>query len=123
MKLRIAALAIALTLLGCNSVQPQSQSAKPNEGDTKKNSAGDTVVFHDGKWGLKSAVAVAYQRFVPIAPESVMAQGIPWHGYFALDTKTGTLCVTLRVKDFPRGVSEWANNVPKCNDVLDNDHD
>jgi hypothetical protein len=50
-----------------------------------------------------------------------MTQGVPWHGYFALDTKTGTLCVTLEFKDFPKGVSEWANGVPKCNDIWRND--
>lgn len=64
-----------------------------------------------------------YQRFVPIPAEAVMTEGVPWHGYFALDTKTGTLCVTLEVKDFPKGVSEWANGVPKCNDIWRNDHD
>jgi hypothetical protein len=89
----IAALAISLTLLGCSPAQPQNQPPM-----------------------------LPYQRFVPIAPESVMAEGIPWHGFFALDTKTGTLCVTLETKDFPKGAAEWANNVPKCNDNWRNDH-
>lgn len=62
-----------------------------------------------------------YQRFVPIPPDSGMREGVPWHGYFALDTKTGTLCITLEFKDFPKGNSDWANGVPKCNDIWRND--
>lgn len=64
-----------------------------------------------------------YQRFVPIPAEAVMSEGIPWHGFFALDTKTGTLCVTLESKEFAKGPSDWANGVPKCNDIWRNDHD
>jgi hypothetical protein len=63
------------------------------------------------------------QRFVPIPADTVMTEGVPWHGFFALDTKTGTLCVTLEFKDFPKGVSEWANGIPKCNNIWRNDHD
>jgi hypothetical protein len=59
-----------------------------------------------------------YQRFVPIAPESVMAEGIPWHGFFALDTKTGSLCRTVMLKTFPKGPSDWANDILSCYDVL-----
>lgn len=66
---------------------------------------------------------VEYQRFLPIQPANGVMEGIPWHGFFALDTKTGTLCVTLQMKDFPKGLSEWANGVPKCNDIWRNDHD
>ena len=39
-----------------------------------------------------------YQRFVPIAADivggSAIREGVPWHGFFALDTKTGQLCRT-----------------------------
>jgi hypothetical protein len=59
-----------------------------------------------------------YQRFVPIQPVSGMVEGIPWHGYFALDTKTGTLCRTIMLKVFPKGVSEWVNDVPSCYDTF-----
>jgi hypothetical protein len=34
------------------------------------------------------------QRFVPIGPPEPDRMGIPWHGYFALDTETGQLCRT-----------------------------
>ena len=34
-----------------------SESVKPKEGQTKKNSAGDTIIFHNGKWSIKSAAA------------------------------------------------------------------
>ena len=37
---------------------PKAQGGgKPKDGDTKKNAAGDTIVFHGGKWGIKSAAA------------------------------------------------------------------
>jgi hypothetical protein len=37
---------------------PKAQGGgKPKDGDTKKNTAGDTIVFHGGKWGIKSAAA------------------------------------------------------------------
>ena len=62
-----------------------------------------------------------YQRFVPIPADGFFVEGVPWHGFFALDTKTGTLCVTLQTKAFPKDVSEWANGVPKCNDIWRND--
>jgi hypothetical protein len=45
-----------------------------------------------------------------------MSEGIPWHGFFALDTKTGTLCRTMVDKEFPKG--SWANDIPACNQVL-----
>jgi hypothetical protein len=65
-----------------------------------------------------------YQRFVPIPTGSFFVAGIPWHGYFALDTKTGTLCRTIKFKVFPKESSvEWANDVPSCNDVLAADKD
>jgi len=39
-------------------------------------------------------VATPSRRFVPVpAPQSGMV-GVPWTGYFALDTKTGQLCLT-----------------------------
>jgi hypothetical protein len=41
-----------------------------------------------------SKASPPYQRFVPIpAPQSGM-MGVPWTGYFALDTKTGQICLT-----------------------------
>ena len=91
-KVGIAVLAIAITLAGCDSTRPQSTTppAKPQ-----------------------------YQRFVSIATDGFFIEGIPWHGYFALDTKTGTLCRTIKFKVFPKGSPiEWANDVPSCNDIL-----
>lgn len=40
------------------------------------------------------------------------------HGYFALDTETGTLCQTLTSDKSFSGASEWANDVPTCKVVL-----
>ena len=38
-----------------------------------------------------------YQRFVPVpAPQSGMT-GVPWTGYFALDTQIGQLCRTTGI--------------------------
>lgn len=36
----------------------------------------------------------ACQRFLPISPTEPDRQGVPWHGFFALDTETGQLCRT-----------------------------
>lgn len=82
---------LVITLTGCDSSQPQSTTppAKPH-----------------------------YQRFVPIQPVSGIVEGVPWHGYFALDTKTGTLCSTVKNRVFGKGPSEWANDVPNCEQVL-----
>jgi hypothetical protein len=46
-----------------------------------------------------------------------MTEGIPWYGFFALDTKTGTLCSTIKDRVF-KGPSEWANDVPNCSQLL-----
>jgi hypothetical protein len=57
-------------------------------------------------------------RFVPITPYNegrMPVVGIPWHGFFALDTKTGALCRTLD-KEFTQ--SEWANTLPLCMELL-----
>jgi hypothetical protein len=47
------------------------------------------------------------QRFLPIAPPLQASEGVPWHGFFALDTQTGQLCRTADFK-FARA----ANDVP-----------
>jgi len=56
----------------------------------------------------------AYQRFVPIvpAPSGYAPMRVPWHGFFALDTKTGTLCRTVD-RAFPSD-SAWANELALC---------
>lgn len=85
----VALSAMATFLTGCDTSQPPSQPpAKPH-----------------------------YQRFVPIAPEVVMTEGVPWHGFFALDTRTGTLCSTMKGRVF-KGPPEWANDVPSCSQLL-----
>src|SRR5580704_1952136 len=65
-----------------------------------------------------------YQRFVPVPADGFFTEGVPWHGYFALDTKTGSLCITLTsaIKTF-KGPSEWANDVPNCSRHLADDPD
>ena len=35
-----------------------------------------------------------YQRFVPLPPPQAQMVGIPWTGFFALDTQLGQLCRT-----------------------------
>jgi hypothetical protein len=50
-----------------------------------------------------------YQRFIPVNNPPAGMQGVPWTGYFALDTKTGLLCLTVDdfiPKNFP--------NTPTC---------
>ena len=37
---------------------------------------------------------------------------VPWHGFFALDTKTGTLCRTTN-REFPSD-SAWVNDLILC---------
>jgi hypothetical protein len=81
---------VPFILTGCDPAQPQTQQppAKPH-----------------------------YQRFLPVQAEVVMTEGIPWYGFFALDTKTGTLCSTIKDRVF-KGPSEWANDVPNCSLLL-----
>jgi hypothetical protein len=55
---------------------------------------------------------IPYQRFVPISPQSGMVSGVPWHVFFALDTKTGNLCLTGN-RQFSSG-AEWVNDLPMC---------
>src|SRR5260370_42606256 len=82
--------AIVMLFAGCDQLQPQNQpAAQPH-----------------------------YQRFLPISPPSTMTEGVPWHGYFALDTKTGTLCSTMKDRVFRKGTSDWANDVPNCAQLL-----
>jgi hypothetical protein len=52
-------------------------------------------------------------RFVPIAPTSggAMPMIMPWHGFFALDTRTGMLCRTVD-RQFPK--TDWASELPLC---------
>jgi hypothetical protein len=82
---------IVAALAGCDTSQPQPQNqplAKPH-----------------------------YQRFVPIPAAGFFTEGVPWNGYFALDTKTGALCSTMKGRVF-KGPSEWANDVPICEQLL-----
>ena|ERR1700676_1108973 len=93
----LAVLALALNLTGCSSTQPQATGPPAKS---------------------------QYQRFVPTPTDGFFSEGIPWHGYFALDTRTGTLCRTIKFKVFPKGSpAEWANDVPSCNEVLAADKD
>jgi hypothetical protein len=91
-KTRLTVLAIAIMLVGCDSSGPRTQSTTP-------------------------LAKPHYQRFLPISPEPLLTEGIPWHGYFALDTKTGTLCSTIKGRAF-KGAAEWANDVPSCEQLL-----
>lgn len=84
-------LPIIVALAGCDATQPQAQN--------------------------KPIAKSHYQRFVPIESEKIMTDGVPWHGYFALDTKTGNLCSTIKGRVF-KGAGEWANDIPSCDQLL-----
>jgi hypothetical protein len=89
------ALAAAVVLSACDLQQPQAQALPQPKAH--------------------------YQRFVPIAPPRTMMGGVPWHGFFALDTKTGTLCMTM-LRAF-QGEGAWANDVPSCSELLKSNPD
>jgi hypothetical protein len=60
-----------------------------------------------------------YQRFVPIPAETVMTEGVPWHGFFALDTKTGELCTTVSYNILPKGsADDLAHSLLSCSNIL-----
>ena len=60
-----------------------------------------------------------YQRFLPIQPTNGMMEGIPWHGFFALDTKTGSLCRTVSYDVFPKGKpDDLGHSLLSCSDIL-----
>ncbi len=52
---------------------------------------------------------IPYQRFVPVPSPQAGMIGVPWTGYFALDTKTGQLCLTSD-KHVPQGFED----LPTC---------
>jgi len=54
------------------------------------------------------------QRFVPI--QYSQAVGMPWPGFFALDTQTGKLCRTTDVTWSGQQNSIF-NNLPLCSDL------
>lgn len=63
---------------------------------------------------IRSAVdpqprSVAYQRFVPVPRQPETLTNVPWSGAFALDTKTGQLCLTYR-----SDVKEPWQSLPEC---------
>ena len=59
------------------------------------------------------------QRFVPIPAGSVMTQGVPWNGFFALDTETGELCTTVRYDLLPKGpADDLEHSLLGCSNIL-----
>jgi hypothetical protein len=50
-----------------------------------------------------------YQRFVPLPSQPESLKGDAWQGAYALDTKTGQLCVT-----FDPSASRSGGAVPTC---------
>jgi len=59
------------------------------------------------------------QRFVPISSDGFAIEGVPWHGYFALDTETGSLCRTVSLEHFPKGsADDLAHSILSCSDIL-----
>jgi hypothetical protein len=60
-----------------------------------------------------------HQRFLPIAGESALTEGVPWHGFFALDTKTGELCTTVSYNILPKGrADDLAHSLLSCSNIL-----
>jgi hypothetical protein len=84
--------AFVITLTGCDSSQPQSTTAP----------------------------STPYcQRFVPIPADGFFTQGVYWHGYFALDTKTGELCTTVSNAVLPKGAADdMAHQILSCSLIL-----
>jgi hypothetical protein len=62
-----------------------------------------------------------YQRFVPISvpipKEPANPTGLPWAGAFALDTKTGQLCYTYRIRE-NIVFNESLLTLPTCSDLF-----
>jgi len=54
-----------------------------------------------------------YQRFIPSTRQPENVTGVPWSGAFALDTKTGQLCLT-----YQGNFREPWNALPQCVDLL-----
>jgi hypothetical protein len=50
-----------------------------------------------------------YQRFVPVPAPQAQVMGIPWTGFFALDTQIGQLCLTSGVY-----VPDKFSQLPTC---------
>ena len=76
--------------------------------------------------GCGSQTAPHYQRFVPVGNnastlEKANLPSIPAGAALALDTKTGSLCVTFQYKidvDFPQ-----FKNLPLCKDLYEKNPD
>jgi hypothetical protein len=62
-----------------------------------------------------------YQRFVPISvpipKQPTNPTGLPWAGAFALDTKTGQLCWTYRIRENII-FNESLLTLPTCSDLF-----
>lgn len=111
--MRFLAVVLAIvtgTFMGCDNAQSPSGSKenpiKVTQEEVDKAKAEDDALRR---------LAAERQRFVPIAPQNGMVQGVPWHGFFALDTTTGLLCRTVD-RTFS-GPSQWANDVHLCTDL------
>lgn len=55
----------------------------------------------------------AVQRFVPLPPPQAGMMGVPWTGFFALDTQMGQLCLTTGVY-----IPEKYERLPTCDEDL-----
>ena len=99
-----ATIAIALLLVACDQKSPVS----PKE-DLSKVSTDELLRRLAGN----SAPPIGYQRFVPVTRQPENIVGMPWSGTFALDTKTGQICLTLEAE-----FKEPWRSLPKCVDLL-----
>jgi hypothetical protein len=55
----------------------------------------------------------AVQRFVPVPPPQAGMMGVPWTGFFALDTQMGQLCLTTGIY-----IPEKYERLPTCDEDL-----
>ena len=54
---------------------------------------------------------VLIRRFLPVSAPPKDMIGVPWTGFFALDSRTGQLCVTRNIRDKD---PEWVTDLPEC---------
>jgi hypothetical protein len=93
MRKPLSVLVLALGISGCATPTQPSQPSNPIAAN---------ATSHE----------ITFQRFLPIGPSPQFIQGVPWHGFFALDTQTGQLCRTT-IFEFTKGGTDF-NSLPTC---------
>jgi hypothetical protein len=86
---------LALVVQGCDDVQKTTDPQQP----------------------VTTPMLAQSQRFAPIQPNATQIVGLPWHGFFALDTHTGQLCRTTDVTFPTLKADSPMNAAPLCIDL------